>query len=170
MDGVSTEELKKFSIFSGLPREKLNQIADLIRIESVDQGSLIIEDGTTGSTMYLLLEGEVEISKNLVLKISKLQVDQKTKMLNRYSAKLRLVFGEIALLDAQSKRSATVIAVTPCTLGVISIKEFLKQTEADMEIGYHVFKNMAAQLSEQLKKANEDTLNLTTALSFALQR
>jgi hypothetical protein len=52
---------------------------------------------------------------------------------------------------------------------VILIKEFLKLTEDEIEIGYHIFKNMAAQLGVQLVKANEDVLNLTTALSFALQ-
>ena len=104
-----------------------------------------------------------------MLKVSKLRVDQKTKMLNRLGAEHKLVFGEIALLDENSKRSATVIATEPCTLGVISIKEFLKLMEEEIEIGYHVFKNMAVQLSIQLIKANEDVLNLTTALSFALQ-
>ena len=170
MTSVPIEELKQFEIFKGVPSNRLERIADLIHIERVEEGAVIIEDGTTGSTMYLLLEGEVEISKNLVLKVSKLRVDQGSKMLNRYDAKRKLVFGEIALLDENSKRSATVIAASPCVLGVISIQAFLKLTQEDMEIGYHVFRNMAVQLSGQLKRANEDTLNLTTALSFALER
>ena len=170
MNHISLEELSQFRIFKGVSHEHLKRIAVLIQIEHIDQGDVIIEEGTTGSTIYLLLRGEVEITRNLVLKVSKIRVDQATKMLNRYSDKDRLVFGEIALLDEQNKRSATVIATTPCTLGAISIKEFLELTEAEIEIGYHVFTNMAAQLSVQLVKANEDVLNLTTALSFALQR
>jgi CRP-like cAMP-binding protein len=170
MNHISLEELSQFRIFNGVSHEHLKRIAALIQIEHIDQGNVIIEEGTTGSTIYLLLKGEVEITRNLVLKVSKLRVDQGTKMLNRYSDEDRLVFGEIALLDEQNKRSATVVAITPCTLGVISIKEFLKLTDAEIEIGYHIFRNMATQLSVQLIKANEDVLNLTTALSFALQR
>jgi CRP-like cAMP-binding protein len=169
MVNVPIEALSEFRIFNGVPREKLKLIADLIHIEHIDRDAVIIEDGTTGNTLYLLLEGEVEISKHLVLKVSKWSVGQKTKMLNRFRAEHKLVFGEIALLDENNERSATVIATTPCTLGVILIKEFLKLTEDEIEIGYHIFKNMAAQLGVQLVKANEDVLNLTTALSFALQ-
>jgi len=167
---VSIEEFSRFGLFKGVPSDKLSRVAALITIVHVDAGTTIIEDGTTGSTMYLLLSGEVEIAKNLVLKVSRSQVNQGTKMLNTFSDKDKLVFGELALLDEKSKRSATVIAKTPCTLGVIEIKPFLKLAEDDKEVGYYIFKNMATQLSVQLRRANEDALNLTTALSFALRR
>ena len=134
MDNVSVEELSKFKIFNGVPRDKLKRVADLVHIDRVNQGNLIIEDGTTGDTIYLLLEGEVEITKDLVLKVSKYNVNERSKILNLYSAKHGLVFGEIALLDENSKRSATVIARTACTLGVILIKDFLKLTEDEIEI------------------------------------
>jgi CRP-like cAMP-binding protein len=170
MKNVPIEALSQFRLFDGVPDDKLGQIAKLVTVEAVKPGVVVIEDGTIGDTIYLLLEGEVEVTKDLVLKVSKQRINEASKVLNFYSAKHRLIFGEIAMLDENSRRSATVTAATPCKLGVILIEDFLKLTDKDIEIGYHVFKNMAAQLSEQLKTANEDTLNLTTALSFALQR
>ena len=170
MKSVSVETLSGFPLFRGISRDKLPNVGALVTVEDVKPGEVIITEGTVGDTIYLLLAGEVEVTKDLVLKVSKQSIDAAAKTLNRYSADLRLVFGEIALLDEKGERSATVTAVTPCILGVILIEDFLKLAKEDIEIGYCIFKNMAVQLSEQLKKANEDTLNVTTALSFALQR
>jgi hypothetical protein len=51
MASISPEELSEFNIFNEVPLEKLKLLRDLIRIEHVDQGAMIIEDGTTGSTL-----------------------------------------------------------------------------------------------------------------------
>jgi len=43
-------------------------------------------------------------------------------------------------------------------------------SEKDFEIGYRIIKNIAQILCTRLRRANEDTIRLTTALSIALSR
>ncbi len=83
----------------------------------VTKGDVIFQDGNSGQSMYIVLEGQVEISKMLG--------DQKTIL-----AKLGAgaIFGEMAILDNQP-RSATATAVTNAVLLEISREMFRKRLE-----------------------------------------
>jgi len=167
------EDLRLFNIFRGLADEKLLRIEETISVQNVAKGEAIIKDGDEGDTFYLLLEGEVEITKVLVMRTSRQAVDQTDKSLIRLSSEPhpefgKPAFGEMALFNDNSKRSATVTAIQRCKLGVIHHQDFLAVCDADAEIGYRVVRNIATVLSERLVKANQDILNLTTALSFVL--
>lgn len=170
---VPVDELRLFNIFRELSDEKLSKIAETISTQQVAQGDAVIQDGDEGDTFYLLLDGEVEITKVLVMRMSEQEVDQTDKSLIRLTSEPhpqfgKPAFGEMALFSDSSKRSATVTATEPCRLGVITHKDFLALCDTDTEIGYRVIKNIATVLSDRLIKANQDILNLTTALSFVL--
>ena len=83
----------------------------------VKKGDMIFKDGQAGQTMFIILQGEVEISKKLG--------DQKTVL-----AKLEpgSVFGEMAIIDSQP-RSATATAVSNTVLLEISREMFRKRME-----------------------------------------
>lgn len=162
--------LKKIPIFSGLSDEKLAKIRAIIKLKTFEADEVIIQDGTKGDRMYLLLDGEVEISKPLVLKAASASTNRQEKSLIRLSSKDYAFFGEMSLFDPNGIRSASVIAMRKTQLGEIKRDDFLRLTESDKEIGYAVVKNIAAVLSSRLDKANQDILKLTTALSFVLER
>lgn len=162
--------LKKIPIFSGLSDEKLAKIRAIIKLKTFEADEVIIQDGTKGDRMYLLLDGEVEISKPLVLKTASASTNRQEKSLIRLSSKDYAFFGEMSLFDPNGIRSASVIAMRKTQLGEINRDDFLRLTESDKEIGYAVVKNIAAVLSSRLDKANQDILKLTTALSFVLER
>jgi hypothetical protein len=46
--------------------------------------------------------------------------------------------------------------------------DFLRLAEEDHEIGYRILLNLARIVSARLRKADEDTIKLTTALSVIL--
>ena len=170
---VSVEELAQFNIFQGIPPERLAKICEIIQVEDVPDGATVIRDGDEGGTFYLLLEGEVEITKMLVMRMSRQEVDQTDKSLIRLSSEPhpefgKPCFGEMALFSDKSRRSATVVTTQASVLGVIHHERFMDLCEADTEIGYRVFRSIAGMLSTRLDKANQDVLNLTTALSFVL--
>src|SRR5215208_4705613 len=71
-------------------------------------GQTIVEAGTKGETMYIVLDGEVEV------RIS-------DKKLETGSA--GTIFGEMALID-NDPRSATVVAKTDCRVVEIGRKRF----------------------------------------------
>lgn len=172
-ESIAVEDLRLFNIFKGLSDEKLTKIAGTMTLQEVGKGESIIREGDAGDTFYLLMEGAVEITKVLVMRTSRQQVDRTDKSLIQLKSDPhpefgKPAFGEMALFRDSSKRSATVTATQPSRLGVIHHNDFLELCEQDQEIGFRVLKNIATVLSDRLVKANQDILNLTTALSFVL--
>ena len=120
--------------------------------------------------MFILLEGDVEISKLMTIKMDNYETSAKDKSLIRLSSKFFACFGEMALFEEKSERSATVTAVTPCKLAILRRDEFSKLVETDPEIGSVVFRNLARIVSDRLKRANKDILKLTTAFVLAVEK
>ncbi|MDE3076226.1 MAG: cyclic nucleotide-binding domain-containing protein [Chloroflexota bacterium] len=184
---VTHEQITRINYFAGLTDEQAGKIAGIVKTVAVPVGQEIIRDGDTGDSMFLLLQGQVEISKSLYVKGGE-GFTQARKALIRLESKdpppaeraaaeshvLTIpgffAFGEMALFDEKSQRSATVTATTPCDLGISLNADFVSLAEAETALGYRVFMNIARKLSEDLGRANQDILNLTTAFSFALQR
>jgi CRP-like cAMP-binding protein len=184
---ITHDQILRINYFSRLTEEQAGKVARIVRPWSVDAGDDIIKDGESGDAMYLLLQGQVEVSKNLFVKGSD-GFHQARKAMVRLESKEPtpaekplnpsnvltipgfFAFGEMALFDENSKRSATVTATTPCDLGVIKNADFVALAESETDLGFRVFMNIAKKLSDDLNRANQDVLNLTTAFSFALQR
>ena len=119
--------------------------------------------------MYIMMSGTVELVKSLV--IGELEDEQdagRNKVFTRLDAKDHAVFGEIALLEAQ-KRTATIKAVTNCDLYEFSKDDFLQLAEDKYDLGFRILLNMARIVSTRMRKADEETVKLTTALSIILK-
>jgi CRP/FNR family transcriptional regulator len=87
-------------------------IANVVAEESYQDGQIIFQEGNSGDWMYVILSGNVKISKTVGEKkviIKKLQPDD--------------VFGELGFLG-HIKRTATAQAIGETTVGVID-REFL---------------------------------------------
>ena len=61
-----------------------------------------------GDSLYLLLEGEVEINQALTLQLTKHDYDTREKAIINLSSDIHPVFGEMSLLGSDDKRTATV--------------------------------------------------------------
>ena len=170
MKKIDTGFLKKIPLFIGLSDNKLEMIKQIIKEKTVEAGSTIIKEGTKGTEMFILLDGEVEVSKSLLLKIAGRGMDQRDKSLIRLTGNDYAFFGEMALFDKDAERSASVIAKSNCVIAEITQEDFFKLAESDHEIGYHVLKNIVTIISNRLDKTTQDVLKLTTALSLALER
>jgi CRP-like cAMP-binding protein len=104
-------------------------------------GEIIFRAMEMGAEMYVVLEGQVELTVN--------------------SAVVELLgpgqpFGEMALID-QTPRVATAIAKTPCRLAVIPEKRFLFLVQTTPQFALHIMKVMA----DRLRKMNERALAAT---------
>ncbi|MEJ2052641.1 MAG: cyclic nucleotide-binding domain-containing protein [Calditrichaceae bacterium] len=163
------EYLKKVSLFSGLEEENIRVIIEKMTVEKIEAGVTFIQENSVGSDLYILLEGEVEISKSLVLP-EWVQTTQKTeKSLIHLSEKHFPFFGEMAIYEEQSERSASITAIRPCLMALISKKNLWDVFEKDYKIGMIINRNVAAELVKRLNKANKDILKLTTAFTLALE-
>lgn len=160
---------KETDLFRGLTREQIGKILGISRPISFHAGSVIMKEGEIGDALYLMMTGTVEVVKKLVLgDFEDEQAPADGKVFTRLSARDHAVFGEIALLEAQ-KRTATVRAVTDCTLYEIRKDDFLALAEGDSALGYRLLLNLGRIVSSRLRKSDEETVKLTTALSIILK-
>jgi CRP/FNR family transcriptional regulator, cyclic AMP receptor protein len=170
MNTLDIDFLKKIPLFIGLSSEKLEKVRAVTTTRTFDAGSFIVKENEKGDEMFILLDGEVEVSRTLMLKIAGRGMDQKDKLLNKLTAGDYAFFGEMSIFDDDSERTASVIATKRCTVAVLERDSFFRLSELDKEIGYIILKNILKIVSERLNKTTKDVLKLTTALSLALER
>jgi len=162
--------LKNIPLFTGLSNKQLEKVRAIMSVRTIPEGTYIIRENEVGKEMFILLDGEVEISRSLLLKISGSGIDHRDKLLNKLTGNDHAFFGEMGLFDEHSERSASVVATTKCTVAVLERESFFQLTESDKEIGYVILKNILKIVSDRLDKTTKDVLKLTTALSLALER
>ncbi len=170
MKTLDLDFLRKIPLFVGLKREELEQVRSIMTIRTIAEGSFIIRENEQGHEMFVLLDGEVEVSRSLLLKIAGSGMNQRDKLLNKLTANDYAFFGEMGLFDEKYERSASVVAKTRCSVAVLERDSFFQLAESDKGIGYIILRNILKIVSDRLDKTSKDVLKLTTALSLALER
>ncbi len=160
---------KEVPLFKGLSESQIKKIIKKMIRQKIAAGDFIIHEGDKESSLYILIKGEVEISKSLVLPQWIQSGQKQEKSLLRLSEKHRPFFGEMAMFSDQPERSASITAVTPCTIAVLSLESLEAVINDDPVTGMIVYKNIASVLAARLIKANKDILKLTTAFTLALE-
>jgi CRP/FNR family cyclic AMP-dependent transcriptional regulator len=163
--------LQKTDLFKSLDFPQIQAVLGICRKVKFSENETIMKEGDVGDSLYIILEGTVEVIKSLV--ISDLEEDDaqeavKNKVFTKIDEKSRAVFGEIALLE-ECKRTATIRAVTDCIFYEIKKNDFLRLIEEDSVSGCKILLNLARVVSARLRKADEDTIKLTTVLSIVLR-
>ena len=170
MDMEEEKFLKAVPILRDLDEGELHQFLRIAHRVRFPRGKTILTEGDTAETMYVIEEGMVEVSKSLVMARGPENSRDRDKILTKLSAGDHATFGELALFEQGRRRTATVVALTDCLFLEISKADFLRLAEENPRIGYKISRNIAELLCSRLRKANEDTIKLTTALSIALSR
>ena len=93
-------------------------------------GTTVFEEGSLGSVMYVVLQGnlEIRIGNDLVEAIGTGDI-----------------VGEMALIEAKP-RSASAVAVTDCLLARVDMNRFLNLTRQSPEFALHVMGVLANRL------------------------
>jgi signal transduction histidine kinase len=107
-----TEFLKRLSLFSGLADHDLKWLIEQAKPIAINAGDVLIEEGTLGDSMFIILDGEFEVSKRSAQQDIKLDVREQGA-----------VIGEMSLLD-HAPRSATVRALKDGRLLMIDHSTF----------------------------------------------
>lgn len=164
-------QMRETEIFKGIEPRQIEEMLGIALRVKFSAGEIIMHEGETGDTMYIILDGTVEVVKRLIL--AEVEDEdmgpEKDKVFTRLDATQHAVFGEIALLENQ-KRTATIRALTNCEFFAIRKDDFLNLAQKDCMLGYQVVMNLARIVSARLRKADEDTIKLTTALSIILKQ
>lgn len=98
LTGIEPRTLRRVKILAGMTDEQLARFAEFMEIENVPAWQVLVKQGDTDSTMYLILEGEFRVRVNIGGKETTLA----TLGMGEF-------FGDISLFD-HGPRSADVVA------------------------------------------------------------
>ncbi|MCZ6750590.1 MAG: cyclic nucleotide-binding domain-containing protein [Acidobacteria bacterium] len=115
---IETSRLRSFELFAGLTEEELAVIAQDCAEVTVRSGAILIRQGQVGKEIYLLEEGSVGIYRGAAAPSQFLVVLQAPTL-----------FGEMALVDPERIRTASVKALGDLRLLTIPIDAFLPRVK-----------------------------------------
>ncbi|MCL5998746.1 MAG: cyclic nucleotide-binding domain-containing protein [Chloroflexi bacterium] len=180
---MSKEFLRQLPLFAGLPEDDLERLYNMAETVQVPAGTLLIEEGAMGDSLYIVLSGEFEVTKHSAQEevvLATLGVGE--------------VVGEMALLE-QTPRSASVralqessvlkvsqwsfqelVCTSPATMLAIlrtvtsrlrSTEAMLRQSEKMAELG-KLAAGLAHELNNPAAAARRSTLQMTDSLTHWL--
>ena len=156
---------QKIFLFQDIKADELHRVLDRTSLREFPAGTVIIQEGEPGDSLFIMAAGEVEITKQLTLVLD--EDTPKERVMIRLKAENGVYFGEMALLESEI-RSATVTALTDCSLLELHQKDFLELIEQHPAMGIKLLLRLAQILSRHLRKTNQDVVKLTTALAISL--
>jgi CRP/FNR family cyclic AMP-dependent transcriptional regulator len=151
------EVLREVVLFEDLRgiSEALTELAGLMESRVFGPGQAILQEGESGSEMFLLTEGEASVFKKTAegesYRVAILRGEQ------------HAFFGEGGLLDSDA-RSATIRAESPCTCLVLSRERYEDFGRRHPEWAFPVSLRIARTVMARLRKTNNDLMLLYNAL------
>ena len=167
---IELSTLQKIPLFDRLSEKQIKKIQRVLHEEPVAPDVAVMREGEKGHEMYILVEGEVLISKTIAGKGQQTAFNQPEKSLIRLNGEDHAFFGEMAILDPNSIRMATATTTKKCRLALLRRNDFYSLAKDDVDLAFTVTFNIARILSSRLAKANADILKLTLAFTLALER
>lgn len=133
--------LRNVSVFEGLTSKDLSQVAGIAEEVEAPAGSGIIWEGEQGDAMYVIVKGDVRISRR-----------------GKDVAVLRAkeYFGEMSILDGE-RRSASANALTNCLLLRIKQAEFHQILVQHQETALAIIKVLCRRLRTELDRPSRLT-------------
>ncbi len=131
--------LKTVGVFARLDDPLLAEVAGLLEEEEVAAGQTIITEGELGTSMYIIVDGEVWIHSGV-------------NTINHLHE--REVFGEMALLDPEP-RLASVTAVVDSRLLRLEQQPFYELLEDRIEVARGIIQMLSQRLRARVADLNE---------------
>lgn len=149
-----TELLQKVAIFKDLDEDELKQVADVCKEEKFVSGEYIFREGEHGNRLYLIVDGEVRISRDVPG-----SGEEALAVL-----KAGALFGEMAVFD-RTERSTHAISNGGTTVLTISRPDLEMLLDFNREMAYKVLWACVRLLSSRLRSTN-DSLRSFLAMSM----
>lgn len=152
---VDTNKLRQIDLFSELSERALVELASITYTREIPRGEKIVADGSPGQSMYLIMKGEVRISKNIP------GLGEEALAILKEGS----YFGEMGLLEG-AVTSADVWAARSCVLAVIDRQDLLALMEREKDVSVELLWNFVRTLSHRLREANSKVTFLAAAGKF----
>ena len=146
--------LRNVAIFRDLDDAELAEVAEVSREEAFVSGEYIFREGEHGNRLYLIVEGEVRISRDVPGSGEEALAILKPGAL----------FGEMAVFD-RSERSTHAISNGGTKVLTIARPDFEMLLDFNRELAYKVLWSVTRLLSGRLRSTN-DSLRSFLAMSM----
>ena len=130
---VSIDDLREVHLLRGLKDSDLASLAADLAERRVAAGDPIVGEGTGGVAFFFILEGETSVTV----------AGEEVATLKRGD-----YVGELALLDPEGPRSATVTAKTDVVLAAMSAWQFRPFVLAHPDVAWMLLQRLARRLRE----------------------
>jgi CRP/FNR family cyclic AMP-dependent transcriptional regulator len=130
---VSIDDLREVDLLRGLKDDDVASLAADLAERRVAAGETIVGEGTGGIAFFLILEGETSVTVG----------GEEVASLRRGE-----YIGELALLDPDGPRTATVTAKTDVVLAAMSTWQFRPFVLAHPEVAWTLLQRLARRLRE----------------------
>jgi CRP-like cAMP-binding protein len=141
---MDVEILKRVALFEGMTSAQLRKLGSVLVPVTFPIGAHIFEEGDAGTSMFIIADGKVRISK-IVPGIG----EEALAILERGQ-----YFGEMSLIE-DGPRSAHAIAHTSCELYELSREKLDQVMFTDKELAYVLLWTFVRTLSSRLRETND---------------
>ena len=139
---MQKEILKKSPLFQGMTNYQMRKAILISERQAFKKGDLLVEQGTVGRSMYLILSGKVEIVRKIGSAEKSIAVLEAGE-----------IFGEISYIAA-TNRTADVLALTP----VEALRFDYQKLSKDLKFFPHIIAKLNFNISFILGRRLADLL------------
>jgi len=152
---ATTRALRGCVLFRDFSDAELARLVPLLAERMVAAGAVIVREGEPASDLFVICSGEVEVTKRAA--------EGQEHRLTTLGA--GATFGELTLVD-RGPRSASVRALAPTMVGVLSMAALDRATADDLSARARMLQGLATFLAGRLRGVSEVT---ATALQHELE-
>jgi CRP/FNR family cyclic AMP-dependent transcriptional regulator len=160
---VASLDLKAFlvatPIFGGLSDASLDLLVSMLVERRFDVGAIVVAEGEPGRSMFVVLSGELVVSK----------LGDSGRVIRMACLKPGDFFGEMTPIEMQN-RSATVVAESPTVLYELTARNLYTCYKADIHAYVMVMQNINRELCRRLRRADNRIAELEDASREAMMQ
>jgi len=142
---ITKEMLEKSDLFGDLKIFQWQELTKVAREKEFKAGDVIFKEGDASTELYMVVEGEVEITLKVAPQLADTPV---------YKVKPFDIFGEFAFVDPKP-RSASAWCSSKAVLAVITKGDFEELTKKFPRIGLNFYRSLVNLLSDRLRRMND---------------
>jgi CRP/FNR family transcriptional regulator, cyclic AMP receptor protein len=128
--------LRTAPLFAALDERQRSRIGDLMTIRRFDAGTTILRQGSSAVALYLLLDGEVTVSR---------EPEEGGRAMTLATLMPGEVFGEMAVLDDDT-RCSSITATVPSRCALLSRWELLQELRRHPDLALELIRLLARRI------------------------
>ena len=141
---MSVETLRTVPLFANVDDHDLAQIAAASAIRTFSKNSIVITEGDTSNSLYVILSGEVRVFVS--------DEDGRTNIVNRLGP--GDYFGELSLIDDEP-RSASVETLSKCRMSILAREYFVNYLVDNPRVAIRLLQGMGQRLRNTTNHAKD---------------